>query len=532
MSILDGVLGRLGFERKADTRPLPQWLTASAMPDRQTIPTATTAERQAILYANLTWIQIAIWHLSNLVATTALAVKRLKGEDEEDVPNHDFETLLRKPNPLQSRFELLKALASFYATSGNAYLWLNRPAPTVAPLELWVIPSQRIEPIPDGKMFVAGYKYMPGYGEPIILPTWSVCHFKEFNPLSMFVGLSRLVALSTVASGDLAMQRFNTNYFDKDNAKIPGALAFADPIDNNTWEILERDLAAQWGGTKRSGPLMLRGVGKGGVEWLQMAFNQKEMEFLESRRFNKEEIFAAFAPGLSSVLDVNATEANAVAGKATLIDFGVWPTLVMMAEKLTNDVMPIYGSDLICEFDDIRITDRIMDAAEQEAYERTHTLAETRKEYYGDKPLGDERDDLLIAEIGKGMTGSAQSPISPMGTPETGAALPTQTSPTPVVAQDAQATTAKAQADLVRWERKCINAIEHDKAPASVKFVSEFIPAPMYQHVERGLKAADTVEAVSAVFTGARRMGYKAAPINMDALFLDAYQRYERAINA
>lgn len=531
MGWLDTLLARVGLysagalDRRIDmalkesgAANYPAWLLASAASERWQIPNALTADRQISLYTKLTWIQIAISHVANAVATAAFSVKQLSGEDESDIANHPFEMALQRPNPLQSRFEFIKATAAFYAATGNGYWWLNRPDERTVPQEYWVIPSNRISPIPDGKLFISGYKYLPGgvmgTGQPIIIPPWQICHFREFNPASPFIGLSPLEALNTVAVGDMAMQEWNTNYFGKDNAKMPGALAFADPIANESWDKLKDDMKVQWGGVNRTGPLLLRNAGKGGVEWLPMGFNQKEMEFIASRQFNREEVFAVFAPGLSSIIDVNATQANAISGKATFTELAIWPKLVAIAEKITNDILPMYGDGLRGEFDDIRVTDRVINLQEQQAYERTHTVAEVRAEYYGDDPLGDERDNKLIAEVGQvTVRETAQLPPGDLGIDAPDA----QQQPMQDMAQP-----AKGNADLVRWERKVLKALEHGKSAATVRFVSEDIDAGEYRRIEDGLKAIDTPEDVSKLFADARRRGAQRQS-------LEAIMRAERA---
>lgn len=496
------VLGRrIDDAVKAAESRYPEWLLASAQSERFHVQSAATADKQLDLYQKLTWIQIAISHVGNAVATTKFSVKQLEGEDESDIANHPFETALLRPNPLQSRFEFLKATAAFFAATGNAYWWMNRPSENAVPLEYWVVPSNRIRPVPDGKLFISGYEYLPrggaGGDAPIMLPTWSICHFKEFNPASPFIGLSPLVSLNVVAQGDLAMQSWNTNYFGKDNAKVPGALAFADPIGEEAWETLKDDMKKQWGGTNRGGPLLLRNAGAGGVQWLSMGFNQKEMEFISSRQFNKEEIFAVFAPGLASIIDTNATQANAISGKATFTELAVWPKLVMLAEKITNDVLPLYGENLRGEFDDIRVTDRVLLIQEQAAYEKSHTVAEVRREYYGDDPLGDERDDKFISEVGAAsVRETAQAPSADLGLDAPGA----QQQPMSDMAQP-----GKVTADLVRWERKAVKAIENGKRPEVVRFVSDAISAEEYRRIEDGLKVAETADDVARLFTQARR---------------------------
>jgi HK97 family phage portal protein len=454
MSALDRIAQIMGYTKTQPITGAADWLLAQAQAEQFNIPQPGLPQAQAELYQRLTWVQMAIHAVASMSATTALSVKRLEGEDANDVPNHPFEMLLDKPNPLQSRYEFLESIFAYRALTGNAYLWLNRTSSNRPPSEMWIIPSHSIVPVPDERMYLKGYMYEGGNGQMIPLDLHEVVHFKRFHPLNSFVGLSPVEALATVAVGDMAMSQWNTNFFNKDNAKVPGALAFADFIEDTDWGTLKGDIRREHGGSKRN-MMMLRGVGKGGVEWINMAMSQKDMEFLNARVANRAEIFGMFAPGLDSVLAINATEANATAGKATFTELAVWPGLVAVAEKITNDILPAYGPNLRAEFDDIRVTDKAMELQEQTAFERVATIDEIRQKYYQLDPIGDDRGKLLPAEI---TAGKASQPDVQPDMVEAQAApaldLPTpKPTPEPTAPDDtAPDPTAKAE-DLARFRR-------------------------------------------------------------------------------
>lgn len=410
MGILDNIAGSVGSAvaayrdaLKGTVGEIPDWLSASAEGERwKNEPNLMVTRNQLELFARLSWVEIAVGHVARQVAGIPLGIMALEGEKRIEIDNHPFELLLRQPNPSQSRFEFLEALMSYWAVSGNGYAWLNKANEQAPPEEMWVIPSHRMRPIPDERMYIQGYMYDTGHGEELPIDPWEVMHIKRYNPLNQYVGLSPIEALAIIAEGDLAAQRYNTNYFSKDNAKASGIVAFASPITNPDWEKIKDDWRKQHGGTKRN-LLMLRNTGDKGVNWVSTAMTQKDMEFLSGREFTKREIFAMFAPGLASWLDVNSTEANSVTGKAAFKELAVWPATTALAEKITNDILPTYGEKLIAEFDDVRIEDKEQQLKEQEAYERTHTVDEVREKFYDDQPIGDERGELIpsIASTGE-----------------------------------------------------------------------------------------------------------------------------------
>ncbi len=383
---------------KAMLENVPYWLQETGRAEQFTVPELSLAKAQEELFLRLSWVAIAVGHKAAQAAGTDFSVKRLEAEETFEITNHPLELRMMRPNPLQSRFEFLEATFAFRALTGNAYWWLNRMGPDDQPEEIFVIPSHKIRPVPDGNMFLRGYVYDPGDGREILLETWEIVHFKRFHPLNSYVGLSPIEALATVAVGDLKMQEWNKNFFAENNAKMPGLLAFSDPIGQSDWAKLKNQVKEEHGGTKRN-LMMLQNVGKGGVEWVATAMSQKDMEFLAGRKLNKEEIYEMYAPGLTSMLSQNSTEANSKVGKTAFMELAVWPDHVAVAEKITNDLLPVYGDNLVGKFADVRPTDRMLSLKEQEAYERTHTIDESRKKYYREEPLPDGRGEILISEI-------------------------------------------------------------------------------------------------------------------------------------
>lgn len=464
-------------------------------------PYPYNAPRQEAFYALVSWIHTAVRILAQTAAGTPFGVKEWKGEDTIEIVNHPFELLLRAPNPLQSRFEFFESVFGFRELTGNTYVWLNRTSETAPPSEMWIIPSDKMRPVPDDKLYVKGYEYDAGTGTPILLDTWEVCHLKRFNPVNKFVGMSALDALVTVTRGDIAMQNWNTNYFAKDNAKPAGALAFADRFSDTDWDTLKRDVEKEHGGTERR-MMLLRNAGKGGVQWVQFGLSQKDMEFLQARTFNKEEIFATLAPGLASMLAVNATEANSIAGKSTFMEMAVWPIHQAVAEKFTSDILPSYGEGLVGEFDDVRITDREMKLEEQKASYNVLTVAEVREKYFDLKPLGDTRDSALVQQVASrtrevSATLTEQPAQRGGERPQEAVAEPETATPLKSVSEDV------LRNDLLKWQRKIRRRAKADRSIDGVLWKSDVIPVALRAAIEGALSEVQMVENVSGIFDNA-----------------------------
>ena len=489
MGIIDRLVNRMGYYKAAGQ--YPSWALATAGAEKFSIPNPALWKSQADLYRRLSWINIAVGIVARSCAGVALSVKKMEGEDEVDIPNHPFETLIQKPNPKESRFQLLESTFSYQALTGNAYWWLNRPNENAEPAEIWSIPSHKIEPVPDERLYLKGYKYDPGDGGFIALEPWEIVHFRNFNPLNEFVGLSPIEALATIAVGDLKMQDWNTRLFGENNARLPGIMAFADPISDVEWDRLKKETADS---ANKRRHMMLRNVGKGGVEWIQAAMSQKDMEFIAGRNMNKEEIYAAYAPGLASVLAINATEANALAGERTFAKYAQWPILSAGAEKITNDLLPAYGEKLKAEFDDIRVTDRIVEMQEEQEYAKTHTIDEIRMKHYGDEPIGDDRGELLPAQVAAEPVGLMEDEEeNPQMLPENTGELTGE-----LFGEDVQVAEQENEVEdeLKAWKRYAIKRIGKESRP----FKSDIIPPAMQGAIEGALETAETPEDVTEIF--------------------------------
>jgi phage portal protein BeeE len=552
MGLLDNFLMRFGYSKA--TKPAPAMLLAAADSQRWDMPEASAAEKQAKLYAALTWVATAIDTVASLGSAAEYSVMRQVGEpgegDDEDLPNHEFELLLRRPNPMQSRGEFLRDSLSWFKTTGNLYLHLNRPNENTPPDEMWIIPSTMMRPIPDGRQFVRGYEFTAPNKEPIIVPKWEILHLKTWNPDNPFVGLSAVQSLALDAYADLAQQKWQLSFYDKNNARMPGVLAFKHMIDDPQWKRLQKIRDEEWGGARQAGVLMLRGVGDL-VQYLPASATQKDMELLAARQFTKEEIYGKLAPGLSSILAVNATEANAIAGKATLIEFGVWPLLDQLSQKFTSDVLPLYGDNLTGGFDDMRQTNRILDLQEQAEAAKYFTINEMRRMYYEEAPLyldesqkARQEEDAATQEENKEMAleqfkpaaGAKPAPnsaragkadtsekptkeLDPRGlmfvaqigptTPlpgDTSKPTPPAMPPTPPPQvpqneqQDGQPDEDAAGEELAKWEKFAVKRLGRGGRDFEPKVLDVFTAG----RIRTALKAATTAEAVRRVFAAER----------------------------
>lgn len=492
MSIIDSVLSRLGYSKKKGS-DYPAWALENADASAPNYPTFAESTGWVEYYKKVSWVSIGVNTVAQVGSGAKWNVKRQQGEDTKDIPNHDFEKLLSHPNPTMTRKRLIYATLAYMSVTNNAYWWLN--IVNGKPKEIWLIPTKQISPLPDGNLFIKGYDYDPGDGNFIRLEPWEVVHFQGFSPDSMFEGLSDLSPLRSVAGGDLGMQKWQEKLFTTGNGRLPGILAFGDAIPDDDWESIQRDVNKA---AAMRNYMMLRNVKAGGVQWIQNTATQKDMEFLQQRLGNRDEIFAAIAPGLSSLLSVNASLDNARTGKSTLIDLKVYPMLQDIADMITTQILPMYGEGLICEPEDIRITDRVLRLQEIAEYSKTHTVDEVRQTYWESEPIElDEIGEMLVTPAQTYQAKEEQEEPEAIP-PQLAQQQPAQQQPAEVPDGDMDDTETRAELEVVKadiypamlelekWERKAKKA---NGKP--VEFTAYNIPAEVADAVRGGLSFDD-----------------------------------------
>ena len=486
MSIIDRLAQRMGYSKGTTGRQYPPWALQRAGMEEFSFPDYVDASNKLSYFSKVSWVNTGVTMVSTIGSGAKWNVKKLKGEETVDVPNHDFERVMRNPNPTMSQSDLIFATLAYMSVCNTAYWWINYGA-NKQPAELWLIPTKQISPIPDGKMYLKGYEYDPGDGGVITLSTDEIIPFIGFNPDSMFTGLSNLDSLRDIMDSDLAMQSWNKRLFGKNNGRLPGILAFADPIPDEDFTMIQKDIDKA---SAMRSFMMMRNVKAGGVQWLQSTASQKDMEFLNSRLANRDEIWSNIAPGLASILSINATEANAKTGKSTLIDFKVYPMLKKIADVVTNKIMPAYGPEFIFEPEDIRVTDKAMMINEANEFSKTHTVDEVRQKYWQSDPLEDKEVGSLLVAVAQSKSTPATVPEPVVDEIEVGVDKVDNDieDPAPAKPKDPR----PAMLELDKWERK------QKKAGKPVEFVAYNIPAEIVECIKNGTSFADAREMLKA----------------------------------
>lgn len=271
------------------------------------------------------------------IAEAAASVPLLAYAAENETETHPLKTLLAAPNPSQTGRELLEHLYAHLMVAGNAYAELVTLDGT--PREIFALRPDRMAVVPSRQGWPEAYEYSV-HGSTVRLPRENVLHLKLFNPTDDYYGLSPLEAASRAIDTHNAASGWNKAMLD--NAARPsGALVFASGDGTLTGEQFERlktELQSTYQGAANAGrPMIL----EGGLDWKEMGFSPKEMDFIEAKNAAAREVALAFGvPPMLLGIPGDNTYANLAEANRTFWRQTIIPLVVRVADSMAKFLSP------------------------------------------------------------------------------------------------------------------------------------------------------------------------------------------------
>jgi HK97 family phage portal protein len=280
--------------KKSDVSvPAPGVATRFALLGNRTDTTLVTNARRGLLdiyyrmYSTHPVVRAATEKIAKVATANGFLFKSLDPENPTSPDKiKELQRLFRESDGLQ----LLRLTYKDLVIYGQAF-WLVRKTKSGKPIESLRLNPKYIEKVVKDGVLVS-YKYGAN-GEPgtITYAIEDICDFKLDDPESDIYGLSLLHSLQTTVASDLYAQAYNGSFFE--NSAQTGIIfnmknASVDEIFRNR-EWLEANYV---GSANAHRPLLL----EGDITVSKAVSTPQEMQFVEGRKFNRDEIL--------SVLDI------------------------------------------------------------------------------------------------------------------------------------------------------------------------------------------------------------------------------------
>jgi len=349
----------LDFFRKAPLNPF-ELKDAPRVHVQQTTPYHNRSDNFKS-YAKEGYQQNAIvYRCVNEIAQGAASIDFKVFQGDIELERHPLIDLLKRPNPLQAGNEYFQSLYSFLLLSGNSYA-INSTAGGV-PSELHLLRPDRVEIIPSNNAIPKGYNYklngkvVNTYEADPFTGQSDVKHFKFWNPLDDYLGLSPLMAASIDVDQHNLIAKHNIALL-VNGARPSGAVVFkpqdtsgnAMMLSDIQRKQIQDDLNRRMSGTNNSGKPMLL---EGDFDWKEMGMSPRDMDFLQNKHMAAKDIALCFGiPSQLIGIPDSQTYANVQEARLALYEETIIPLAMRVCSDLNEWLAPSFGDDIKIQYD-------------------------------------------------------------------------------------------------------------------------------------------------------------------------------------
>ncbi|WP_159728361.1 phage portal protein [Methylosinus sp. Ce-a6] len=363
-------------------------------------------------------VNACVWKTTRAAAAVPLAIMR--GDKEVDIP--ELRALLNRPNPSQDGPAFVQATLADLMLAGEFFA--ERVDLGKQPKELyrWSPAKTAVKPGADG--FAAAYTFKVGDKERTVDVDLSkgnvpILHVRDYNPTDDWRGLPSIDPAAFSIDAHTGALRWNVALL-RNGAQPSGALVYApkdggDKLTDEQLARLKAELEESFSGSQNAGkPLLL----DGGLDWKEMGFSPKDMNFAEGLNSAARLIALAFGvPPLILGIPGDNTFANYAEANKAWYRETILPLLAQWCRAMSWWLGPAFGADIRIEpdADDLEVfaDER---AAQWDRIEKSTSLTiNEKRELQGRKPV--KGGDVILVS-------SALIPLEAAGETLQGGAAP------------------------------------------------------------------------------------------------------------
>lgn len=268
--------------------------------------TTQTDNQQAEPYANNVWVYAACHAIATNLSPLPKVLDVASTPEKEVIDKHQILSLLNIPNPLMDgptfweNIILDLMLPTPTSKGGQCFLLAeslnDRPVNLrkgEIPKELYPFSDQYITPILDKSdgITLLGWSFKPDPTKNAILyKPEEVIRIFLVDPMNPLKGQSPVWAARLGIRQDFKAQLLNERFFDN-NASLGGVLETDAELEGQAGKELRESFEERYAGQENAGRVALL---HSGVKYHMFQQSHQDMQFLEQRKWTREEILAAY----------------------------------------------------------------------------------------------------------------------------------------------------------------------------------------------------------------------------------------------
>jgi len=292
-----------------------------------------------------TWVYACVSRIALSAAGVPWFAEVRRGNDWEMDLDHPLTELMAKPNPWTSGPQLIDMMTNHILLGGNSLVAMLSAGGVVA--ELQTIDIRWIKPVPIRTGFIDHYLYQHGNVKKEI-PAQDVIHTMLTDPSDPYWGLSPLQAGAKVVDTDVAA--VDWNMVSLQNRAVPDTIiSYKHDLTQPQWETARARIKEQHQGTENARTPWVLG---NEAEVTRLGLTPEELDFINSRGLNREEICAIFqVPPPVVGIYAKATLADVGQARLVLWEDTVIPYLNRLRGGFNLRLAPRFGSGVRLNYD-------------------------------------------------------------------------------------------------------------------------------------------------------------------------------------
>lgn len=301
MILANGRATSIAPQALAETTPLFQY--GNFLP-REGLALETQFATYAHLYRVQPWVAVVVNKISNLIARLGVQVWDESSDTGKELDSSGpYAALMAKPCEFLDPYSFWLWLASTIEIYGEAFLLKVRDKSGRTAGFLPMHPARtQVDRSSDGSLV---YRFMGQPNE--LIPERDVVPFRMYDPDGYMRGMSRLEPLRSTLMNEDSARRATSSWWR--NMGRPSMILSTDKVlgPDGRARLREAFNESHAGSTNVGGTAVF----EDGVTATPIQLNAEEMQYIESRKLNREEVCAVFdiPPTAVGILD-NATYSN------------------------------------------------------------------------------------------------------------------------------------------------------------------------------------------------------------------------------
>lgn len=297
---------------------------------------------------------IAVFRCINIIASSLSRVPMRLMRRDKEVRNGKVYNLLNTPNSVQNRIEFVNMMLTQLHLSGNSFIYVDDRNSDGIPRSLMLLPPSSVVPIKGASMYdLEGWRVKTKGTEHVDVKKGDVVHLKyAADPEDPVMGVGPTNIARLAVDTDFAAAVYNRSVMK--NGGLPsGILSYKGP--GKLTEEMKEEIRQSWYRTYGS-PRASSRLAVTNSDWTfqPTGTSQKEMEFLEARRWNLVDIARAFNVPVMYLNDDSSgslSEASITIQRRMFYEENLIPLARKIEAVITSEFLSNIDNMLRLEFD-------------------------------------------------------------------------------------------------------------------------------------------------------------------------------------